>query len=196
MAGSAGAAPTTPAAVGRGLPAIRRLPFAYLVTSAVLPLILLALLLGRLTLGAAPAPLIGSPAPDFALADLDGNPVRLGDLRGRPVIVNFWASYCASCVEEFPLLRTAIAEHRTDGLAVVGVVFQDRSEAARSFMTRMQATWPAAMDTTGEVAQAYGVFAPPESFFIDRDGRIAGRQIGELSRADLARQLEAIIGKE
>lgn len=172
------------------------LPRAYLVTAAVLPLILLGLLVARLTFGAAPAPLIGSAAPDFALADLDGNPVRLADLRGRPVIVNFWASYCASCVEEFPLLKTALAQHRADGLAVVGIVFQDRSEAARDFMSRMQATWPAAMDTTGEVAKAYGIFAPPESFFIDRDGRIAGRQIGELSRADLARQLETILGKE
>lgn len=179
-----------------GLPAVRRLPLSYLVTSAVLPLILLAVLVGRLTLGAAHAPLIGSVAPDFALADLNGNPVRLADLRGRPVIVNFWASYCASCVEEFPLLKTALAEHEADGLEVVGIVFQDRSEAARSFMSRMQATWPAAMDTTGEVAQAYGIFAPPESFFIDRDGRIAGLQIGELSRADLARQLQTIIGKE
>ncbi len=192
----AGAASGTPARVGLGRPAISRLPFPYLVTSAVLPLILLALLIGRLTLGAAPAPLIGSAAPDFALADLDGNPVRLADLRGRPVIVNFWASYCASCVEEFPLLNSALSEHKADGLAVVGIVFQDRSEAARAFMSRMGATWPAAMDSTGDVAQAYGIFAPPESFFIDREGRIAGLQIGELSRADLARQLHTIVGKE
>jgi cytochrome c biogenesis protein CcmG, thiol:disulfide interchange protein DsbE len=188
--------PTERAGLRLGRPVIRRLPFAYLLTAAVLPLILLALLVGRLTLGAAPAPLIGSAAPAFALADLDGNPVRLADLRGRPVIVNFWASYCASCVEEFPLLKSAMTQHRADGLAVVGIVFQDRSEAARAFMDRMQATWPAAMDVTGEVAQAYGVFAPPESFFIDRQGRIAGRQIGELSRGDLARQLGLIIGKE
>jgi len=194
--GTARAAAAVPGTARLGRPVIRRLPLPYLVTAAVLPLILLALLIGRLTLGAAPVPLIGSAAPDFALADLDGNPVRLADLRGRPVIVNFWASYCASCVEEFPLLKSALAEHKADGLAVVGIVFQDRSEAARSFMSRMQATWPAAMDTTGDVAQAYGIFAPPESFFIDREGRIAGLQIGELSRGDLARQLETIVGKE
>jgi cytochrome c biogenesis protein CcmG, thiol:disulfide interchange protein DsbE len=194
--GAVGSTSAGPAAWPLRRPVIQRLPRAYLVTAAVLPLILLALLLGRLTLGAAPTQLIGSAAPDFALADLDGNPVRLADLRGRPVIVNFWASYCASCVEEFPLLKKAVAQHRTDGLAVVGVVFQDRSEAARAFMSRMQATWPAAMDVTGDVAQAYGVFAPPESFFIDRQGRIAGLQIGELSSKDLDRRLATIVGKE
>jgi cytochrome c biogenesis protein CcmG/thiol:disulfide interchange protein DsbE len=193
--GTPRAGATTPDAARLGRPFIRRLPLSYLVISAVLPVILLALVVGRLTL-AGPAPLIGSAAPNFALADLDGNPVRLADLRGRPVIVNFWASYCASCVEEFPLLKSALAEHKADGLAVVGIVYQDRSEAARSFMSRMQATWPAAMDTTGDVARAYGIYAPPESFFIDREGRIAGLQIGELSRADLARQLETIVGKE
>ncbi len=193
---AAGSAPTERPGLRLGRPDIRRLPLAYLVTAAILPVILLALLVGRLTLSAAPATFIGSAAPDFALADLDGNPVRLADLRGRPVIVNFWASYCASCVEEFPLLKAAMTQHRADGLAVVGIVFQDRSEAARAFMGRMQATWPAAMDVTGEVAQSYGVFAPPESFFIDRQGRVAGQQIGELSRADLARQLAVIIGKE
>jgi cytochrome c biogenesis protein CcmG, thiol:disulfide interchange protein DsbE len=184
------------AAIGLGRPFVRRLPFAYLVASAVLPLILLGLLVWRLTLGAGPAPLIGSAAPDFALADLNGNPVRLADLRGHPVIVNFWASYCASCVEEFPLLKTALGQHAAEGLVVVGVVFKDRSEAARTFMARMGASWPAAMDVTGEVAAAYGIFAPPESFFIDRNGLIAGRQIGQLSKQDLTRQLATILAKE
>ena len=172
---------------------IARLPLAYLVAAAVLPLILLALLAWRLV-GAAPPPAsIGSLAPGFALADLDGNPVRLADLRGRPVIVNFWASWCGPCVEEFPLLQQALDDHRTDGLAVVGIVFQDRSEPARAFLARMGAGWPAAMDPNGSVAQAYGVYAPPETFFIDRQGRVAGRQVGQLSEGDLATQLTAIL---
>lgn len=172
---------------------IARLPLAYLVAAAVLPLILLALLAWRLV-GVAPPPAsIGSLAPGFALADLDGNPVRLADLRGRPVIVNFWASWCGPCVEEFPLLQQALDDHRTDGLAVVGIVFQDRSEPARAFLARMGAGWPAAMDPNGSVAQAYGVYAPPETFFIDRQGRVAGRQVGQLSEGDLATQLTAIL---
>jgi cytochrome c biogenesis protein CcmG, thiol:disulfide interchange protein DsbE len=170
-----------------------RLPLAYLVGAAVLPLILMALLVwGLLGAGAAPVG-IGSKGPDFALADLDGNPVRLADLQGRPVIVNFWASWCAPCVEEFPLLQRAASAHAADGLAIVGIVVQDRSEAARAFMQRMGARWPAAMDPNGDVARAYGLYAPPESFFIDRHGVVAGQQIGQLTQADLDRQLQAIL---
>jgi cytochrome c biogenesis protein CcmG/thiol:disulfide interchange protein DsbE len=171
-----------------------RLPLVYLVAAAILPLILLAILGWRLLgPGTAPGAVIGASAPEFALADLDGNPVRLSDLRGRPVIINFWASWCGPCVEEFPLLERALDEHRSEGLAVVGIVFNDRSEAARAFLQRMGTAWPAAMDPNAEVAGAYGVSAPPASFFIDRQGRIAGRQIGQLSSADLATQLATIL---
>lgn len=171
-----------------------RLPLAYLVAAAVLPLILLAILAWRLVSGApAGGAAIGAVAPDFALADLDGNPVRLADLHGRPVIVNFWASWCGPCVEEFPLLQGALDEHRSAGLAIVGIVFNDRSEAARAFLRRMGTEWPAAMDANAAVANAYGVSAPPASFFIDREGRVAGRQLGQLSAGDLARQLATIL---
>jgi cytochrome c biogenesis protein CcmG, thiol:disulfide interchange protein DsbE len=110
--------------------------------------------------------------------------------------VNFWASWCGPCVEEFPLLREAWARHAADGLAVVGIVYRDSSERARDFMERMDARWPAAMDPAGAVAEAYGIFGPPETFFIDRHGIVVGRQIGQLSERDLERKLAQIIGEE
>ena len=170
----------------------------YLVAGAVAPLVLLvlwgALLLSR---GGTPTgALIGTQAPLFALADLDGNPVRLADLRGRPVIVNFWASWCGPCVEEFPLLAAALERNRGEGLAIIGIVYRDRSESAREFMARLGATWPAVMDPAEAVAARYGVAGPPESYFIGRDGRVVGRQIGQLSQVDLDRQLAAILGEE
>jgi len=79
-----------------------------------------------------PALRVGDRAPDFALADLNGEPVRLADYVGRPVIVNFWASWCLPCVEEFPLLAAALDDHADIGLAVIGIVYRDRSEAARA----------------------------------------------------------------
>lgn len=171
------------------------LPRAWLMTAAILPLVLLAvmaLVLARGPVGAR----IGSEAPAFALADLDGNPIRLADFRGRPVIVNFWASWCGPCTEEFPLLRQAAAEHADDGLVIVGVVFRDNSEAARGFLERMSATWPAVMDPGESTAQAFGVYGPPESFFIDAEGTVVARQIGQLGAADLERHLARVLGKE
>ncbi len=105
------------------------------------------------------------------------------------MIVNFWASWCGPCVDEFPVLQKAVTRHQADDLAVVGIVFRDNSEAARDFMARMGATWTAAMDPGELTAESFGVFAPPESIFIDADGIVRGRQIGQLTANDLERQL-------
>ena len=173
-------------------------PRARLLIAAVLPLVLLvawAVIVGpRLAVPAGAR--VGSPAPELALADLQGNPIRLADLRGRPVIVNFWASWCGPCVEEFPLLEQARQRHAADGLTVIGVVFLDSSEAARDFMSRMGAEWQAAMDPAERAADRYGIFGPPETFFIDANGTVMARQIGQLSAADLERHLAKITGKE
>jgi cytochrome c biogenesis protein CcmG/thiol:disulfide interchange protein DsbE len=174
------------------------LPRAWLIVAAALPLLLLVGLGAWLAVrGSAPATAqVGRNAPDFALADLDGNPVRLADLRGHPVIVNFWASWCGPCVEEFPLLDGALADHGGEGLVIIGIVYRDNSEAARDFMQRTGARWTAAMDPGEVVAGEYGIFGPPETFFIDRDGVVAGRQVGQLTAADVERQVALIVGKE
>ncbi|MGH2381165.1 MAG: TlpA family protein disulfide reductase [Candidatus Limnocylindria bacterium] len=174
---------------------LHRLGLRHLVLAAALPILLLALfgafLLSRMP-PAAPTT-IGSVAPDFSLADLDGNPIHLADLRGRPVILNFWASWCGPCVEEFPLLSKAAARHADDGLVVIGIVWRDRSEAARDFMARNDANWIAAMDPGERVATDYGVLGPPETYFIGSDGTIVARQIGQVSAASLDEKLAAII---
>ena len=190
---------TTGEMLGRAVArrAAGRLPRWHYAVAAIAPFLVLAvwgaLLLPR------PAPMlarIGEPAPGFVLADLDGNRLSLGDLRGRPVIVNFWASSCAPCVDEFPLLISTAAAHRSDGLAVVGIVVRDSSVAARDFLARMGATWPSAMDPGDAVAMQYAIIGPPDSFFIDRDGVVVSRQIGPLSAADLERRLAGILGEE
>jgi cytochrome c biogenesis protein CcmG/thiol:disulfide interchange protein DsbE len=170
-----------------------RLPRSYYVAAAIAPVLILAAWGALLLARPAPPVLMGDVAPAFALADLDGNPVRLADLRGRPVIVNFWASWCGPCRREFPLLTSAAAAHRGDDLAIVGIVFRDGAEAARGFMARMGATWPTAMDPREAVATRYGIVWPPDTFFIDRDGVVVQRQIGELSAADLERGLAQIL---
>lgn len=186
----------------RIVPSARRvasLPTAWRIAAIILPLLLLAAWGAWLVTRSAPAAVggrIGSQAPGFTLTDLDGAPVRLADLAGRPVIVNFWASWCGPCVREFPLLDAAAKAHAGDGLAVLGIVYEDSAAGARAFMTQRGATWPALLDPGSTVARAYGIYGPPETFFIGRDGRVAGRQIGELNDASLARQLATILKQE
>jgi cytochrome c biogenesis protein CcmG/thiol:disulfide interchange protein DsbE len=175
-------------------PDFRRLPLPYLVSAAVVPFILIGLL-AWLTLAGRPSSpaAVGDPAPGFSLVSLDGDEVRLEDLRGRPVVVHFWASWCVPCIQEVPLLRAAAERHAADDLAIVGIVYDDGPEAARAFMHEHGGTWPAVMDPGMEVAAAYGVFAPPETYFIGRDGTVVARQIGQFSERSLTEKLTAII---
>jgi cytochrome c biogenesis protein CcmG/thiol:disulfide interchange protein DsbE len=130
---------------------------------------------------------VGSPAPDFVLPALDGDgEVRLSDFRGRPVIVNFWASWCNPCRDEFPLLKDALRDHRADDLAVLGVTYRDIPGDSRAFVKALNATWPQAVDDDRAVADAFGVRSIPITFFVRADGTIAARQFGFTSEAALA----------
>lgn len=143
--------------------------------------------------GPVDTPIVGRPAPAFDLQTLDGQRVALADLRGSPIVLNFWASWCIPCREEAPLLTAADAAHRTQGLRVLGVVYQDSAENARQFMARYGQTYPGLLDPNGRTAIDYGVFGIPETFFIDRSGFVRSRQVGALTEAELQRQVEAIL---
>jgi cytochrome c biogenesis protein CcmG, thiol:disulfide interchange protein DsbE len=123
---------------------------------------------------------IGSPAPAFVLETLDGHSVSLASLRGKPVIVNFWASWCNPCRHEFPLLRKTVKRYRLDELTVVGISYQDIDSDARRFAKEEHATWPLAVDVDGAAAKVYGVRSVPTTFFVTPEGTIADRVFGEL----------------
>jgi cytochrome c biogenesis protein CcmG/thiol:disulfide interchange protein DsbE len=137
----------------------------------------------------------GRTAPALRLRALDGGRVDLAALRGRPVVVNFWATWCEPCVREFPLLAKAAADHRGDRLAVVGVLAEDRPDAARAFVARNGGTWRGGVDADRRAAAAWGVTVGlPHTFFVRPDGTLASHQLGELTPAALDRQLAAILG--
>ena len=130
-------------------------------------------------------PTASGRAPDFETVDLQGRAVRLADYRGRAVLLNFWASWCVPCRKEFPLLKAV-----NGTVAVLGVVFQDTTEAAAAFMGDQGATWPGLQDPGGRIADAFDVgFRPglPVTVLIDRRGRLAERHVGELRKGDLDR---------
>jgi cytochrome c biogenesis protein CcmG, thiol:disulfide interchange protein DsbE len=135
----------------------------------------------------------GTPAKALRLPGLDGPQVDLAALRGRPVVVNFWATWCEPCVREFPLLRAAAAAHKADRLAVVGVLTGDRPGAARDFVRAQRATWPVALDPEATTATAWGAVGLPHTWFVRPDGTLASHQLGELTRASLDRQLAEIL---
>jgi cytochrome c biogenesis protein CcmG/thiol:disulfide interchange protein DsbE len=136
---------------------------------------------------------VGDEAPDFTLPALGHGTVALSEFRGQPTVVNFWASWCNPCREEFPLLAAALDEYERQGLAVVGVTYQDIESDSRMFVEEMDAVWPQAVDDGGAVAQSYGVRAIPLTFFVDRDGRIADRVIGFSSKGALDESLAKIL---
>jgi cytochrome c biogenesis protein CcmG/thiol:disulfide interchange protein DsbE len=118
-------------------------------------------------------------APAFALRDLEGKVVRLGDYRGRVVIVDFWATWCGPCRRELPHLKALHERYGKRGLVVLGIsVDHQGTDVVRSFVRKHAVTWPTLMADEAVLA-AYGdVRAIPTKFVIDRQGRIAGRMMG------------------
>lgn len=147
----------------------------------------------------ATSPLTGRPAPDFALPGLDGradSAVRLADLRGQVVVVNFWASWCAECHTEQPALSQTWQRFRDAGVVVVGVNFQDATGDARAYVAQSGATYPMVVDRDSSAALAYGLRGVPETYVIDRDGTMVDRVIGPVTADRLASRISGLLGTE
>jgi cytochrome c biogenesis protein CcmG/thiol:disulfide interchange protein DsbE len=143
-----------------------------------------------------PSPLLGKPASPFALTAFDGKPVALDALKGQVVIVNFWASWCyPACYEEAPSLERAWQAYKDRGLVVVGVNFQDKEEPAKRFLTQFGHTFPNAPDPAGRVSVDYGVYGVPETYFIDKKGRLRFKQVGPVSDELLKSQIERLLAE-
>ncbi len=139
------------------------------------------------------SPLMGKPAPAFTLTDLDGATVSLADFRGTPVVLNFWASWCVPCRDEFPILVGAYGEHRDDGLAVLGIIRRDSTTSARAFAESQGATWPMLLDPDETTWRDYLGVGVPQTYFIDADGVVRWVSIGPFSAPGLAFGLSRIL---
>jgi cytochrome c biogenesis protein CcmG/thiol:disulfide interchange protein DsbE len=135
------------------------------------------------------SPLVGRAAPDFTLQPLDGGaPVTLASLRGRPVVLNFWATWCVPCFQEHPVLVSA-ARAFGERARFIGVIYEDSEEQVRGFLARQGSAYPSLVDPGSRTAIAFGVFGVPETYFIDAEGRIAAKHIGPLDAESLAAKL-------
>jgi peroxiredoxin len=130
------------------------------------------------------AAVVDSPAPDFSLETLDGEAIRLSDLRGKVVALNFWATWCAPCRLEMPDLQ-ARAEQHPDRLAVLGVDFDESPEEVAAFRDELGVGFPLLLDPGAEVQRLYRVLGYPTTFFIDEQGIIRFHHIGLMSEGQL-----------
>src|SRR6266571_5847396 len=136
---------------------------------------------------------IGKPAPVFSLERLDGSgKVTLADLSGKVVVVNFFASWCLPCTQENPALVRVYERYRASDVVMLGVNYQESRDNGLAYVRRMGMGWTTVADDDGRVALSYGIFGPPETFFIGPDGVIAGRHIGPIDEATLVTAIEKL----
>ena len=136
------------------------------------------------------SPLEGREAFDFTVDTFDGRRIALSHFRGRPVVLNFFASWCLACVDEARILEEAWRSYGPRGAVFVGVAVSDRPDAALEFARRHGKTYLLGLDRNGSIGLDYGLFGVPETVFIGPDGRIAGKTIGPVTPEIVAAHLE------
>jgi cytochrome c biogenesis protein CcmG/thiol:disulfide interchange protein DsbE len=171
----------------------------------ILPIIVLALGLGWIVLsraepdsatgGLIPAPQTGFLAPDFTLETLEGEAISLAELRGQPVIVNFWASWCPPCKAEMPAIQAIYTDYQGSiTILAVNATNQDILAKPQAFITEYNLSFPVLLDTDGSVNRLYAVTSLPTTFFIGADGIIQDVVIGgPITQAGLRTRTEFLL---
>lgn len=133
------------------------------------------------------------PAPAFSFTTFDGEQISLADLKGKGVVVNFWASWCDPCRAEAALLESAWRREQNNGIVFIGLDYLDQEHSARAYLAEFGITYPNGMDLQSEAARRYGIQGVPETFFIGPDGEIKSLAIGPLTTEnDLNQRLDEI----
>lgn len=140
--------------------------------------------------------LVGKPAPEFSLTTFDGEPVSTAGLTGKAVVVNFWNSWCSPCQQELPALKSFYAQHAGEpDFAMVGVVRDDTTKAARGYAVAEKMGWLLTPDPGGKAALAFGTRGQPETYVISPGGVVAGALIGPASTRSLNTMLAVARGQ-
>ncbi len=143
-----------------------------------------------------PPPQEGGPAPDFALQGLDGRIYRLSELRGRAVLINFWATWCGPCRTEMPAIEEVYRRYADGRLVVLAVNVEEDTDRVAPFVQRLGLSFPILLDRDGAVSRRYRVTGLPTTYLIRPDGTIDGVRLGPYTRAMLQGRVEQLLGGE
>lgn len=154
-------------------------------------LALLGLGLSRATAGQVDS----GPAPDFELSTFDGSSIRLSDLLGQVVVINFWASWCVPCRQEAPILEATWRAFRERGVVFIGVDYVDTEAEALAYIAEFDLTYPNGPDLGTRISQAYRIQGVPETFFVDRRGLLRGVHIGPITEQALVARIESLLAE-
>jgi peroxiredoxin len=134
---------------------------------------------------------VGNIAPDFSLQSSSDTTIKLSSLRGKVVMVNFWASWCGPCKDEMPAIQNVFSKY-SENLIILGVNDEDTVSTIRDFAKQFELTFPLLIDSTGSVSAQYGIRAYPSTFFVDRDGFIFHVVVGSMTQS----VIEDILGEK
>jgi cytochrome c biogenesis protein CcmG/thiol:disulfide interchange protein DsbE len=133
------------------------------------------------------------PAPDFTLTTYDGQEIRLSDLRGQVVIVNFWASWCVPCRDEAPDLQRVHERYQDRGVTVVGIAYTDTEANARAFIEEFNMTYPTGPDLGTRISDRYNILGVPETFIIDQQGNVVKFIIAPTTERELSAIIDGLL---
>ncbi len=139
------------------------------------------------------SPLPGRAAFEFSAETLDGGTISLSDLKGKVVVLNFYASWCVACIDEHRVFVDAERYYTGRDYQMLGIVYQDEPQNARRWMERMGGSWPSLLDPASRIAIDYGVYGVPETYFIGRDGLVAHKQIGPVNSMLMRRLVDSLL---
>ncbi|HLO04009.1 MAG TPA: redoxin domain-containing protein [Symbiobacteriaceae bacterium] len=138
---------------------------------------------------------VGQAAPNFEVVDLDGKPVSLASLKGRPVVINFWATWCPPCRREMPEFEAVLAQHKDSDLAFYALNVGESKLAVESFLQQVGVKLPVLLDQNDMAQNAFKILPLPATFFIDRTGRITAISESQMTRVQIESEIAQILGQ-